>query len=223
MLRFKKGLLWLITVWFWVATGHTTAIPDIAGYVTRTKNEVAVENATGRHPLTLGTPLYLGDRVVTGTDARLEARMQDGTVFTLGENTEFVIRQIKGVKPSMIMTPNESGSLFELLKGVFRAVTAQTDDAAPPRENWRVQTPVATIGIRGTELWGGFNLLDTGSTTLDVVMLEGKGVYVESAGQQVELRQAGQGTTVKGAKQAPTPIQAWAEKKLRAAQRTVAW
>jgi hypothetical protein len=214
MLHLKTRWLFLITLWLWVATGQAA---DIAGYVTRFKNAVAVENATGRRPLALGEPLHLGDRVVTGTDARLEVRMRDSTVLTLGENTEFVIQQIQGI------TPNKDGSLFELLKGVFRAVTAQTDMAEQPREHWQVRTPVATIGIRGTELWGGFNLRDAGSNTLDVVMLEGRGVYVENAGQRVELKQAGEGTTVKGAGQTPTPIQVWGEKKLQAAQQTVAW
>ncbi len=181
------------------------------------RGEVVSEAAAGRQKLVLGHALHLGDRIVTGVDARLEARMQDGMVVTLGEKTEFVIQQVMGV------TPNSNNSVFELVKGVFRSITAQTETRPQPREPCRVETPVATIGIRGTELWGGFNLLDAGARTLDVVMLEGKGVYVESGGQRVELSQAGAGTTVKDAGQAPDPIKTWRKKKLQAAQRTVAW
>ena len=54
-------------------------------------------------------------------------------------------------------------------------------------------------------------------------MLGGKGVYVESAGRLVELKQAGGGTMVKGHGQAPTLTKVWREEKLQAAQCTVAW
>ncbi|MCB1920173.1 MAG: FecR domain-containing protein [Candidatus Competibacteraceae bacterium] len=217
MLRLSQYLSLFMTLWLWTVTGYAERPPDIAGYVTRVRGEVVIENAAGRRSLALGQPLHIDDRIVTGAKARLEARMQDGTILTLGANTEFLIRQVQGV------SPKDSGSLFELFKGVFRAATTQARAEAPTREDWRVQTPVATIGIRGTELWGGFNLLDAGSDTLDVVMLKGKGVYVESAGQRVELQQAGEGTTVESAGQTPMPAKAWGEEKVQAAFQTVMW
>lgn len=217
MLRYQIRLIVGLVIWLFAVMGYAVPKPEVAGYVTRVRGEVVSEAATGRQPLALGRVLYLGDRIVTGVDARLEARMRDGMVITLGEKTEFVVRQVAGV------TPDKNNSVFELAKGVFRSVTAQTEEKSQPREPCRVETPVATIGIRGTELWGGFNLLDAGPRTLDVVMLEGKGVYVESAGKRVELKRAGEGTLVKGAGQAPSSVKAWGEKKLQAAQRTVAW
>ncbi len=217
-LRIKKFSIVFAVLSLLVLTGRAETTPDAAGYVTRIRGEATAVTATERRVLALGHALHLGDRIVTGADARLEARLQDGTVFTLGENAEFTVQQVRGV------TPDDDGSAFELLKGVFRAVTAQTDSGQPQQSSsWRVKTPVATIGIRGTELWGGFNLLNTGSNTLDVVMLQGKGVYVESNGRRVELNRAGYGTTVESADAAPAPSKAWAEKKLQAALQTVAW
>ena len=216
MLHFKNQGILLMALWLWTTLGVAALPADIAGYVTRVRGDVAVENAAGRQPLALGQPLHLRDHIVTGANARLEAQMRDGMVVTLGENTEFAIKQIMGV------SANSENSIFGLIKGVFRSATHHAEGNLP-KEPCRVETPVATIGIRGTELWGGFNLLDSGSTTLDVVMLEGKGVYVESAGQRVELKQAGDGTTVKGTGQSPTPLKVWGDKKLQAAQQTVAW
>jgi len=236
MLRYQTlSLIALIVGWLFVTGGYAESATGVAGYVTRVRGEVVSEAAAGRRPLALGHALHLGDRLITGVDARLEARMQDGMVITLGEKTEFLVQQVAGV------TPDQNNSVFELVKGVFRAATASTDaqPQSKPREPSRVETPVATIGIRGTDLWGGFNLLDAGARTLDVVMLEGKGVYVESNGQRVELNRAGEGTTVQGfyahptlslaeeiaSRNAatPTPSKIWKEKKLQAAQRTVAW
>ena len=234
MLRYQTlSLIAFIIGWLFAAGGYAESAAGVAGYVTRVRGEVVSETAAGQRPLALGHALHLGDRIMTGADARLEARMQDGMVITLGEKTEFLVQQVAGV------TPDKNNSVFELVKGVFRSATASTDTQPQPREPCRVETPVATIGIRGTELWGGFNLLNAGARTLDVVMLEGKGVYVESNGQRVELNQAGAGTTVQGfyphpalspaeemaSRNAatPTPSKIWKEKKLQAAQRTVAW
>ena len=187
-----SGLALIIGSWLLIIAGVAQAEPQIAGYVTRVRGEVVVEAATGRQALALGHALHLGSRIITGTDARLEARMRDGTILTLSERTEFVIQQVAGA------TPKSDGSSFDLLKGAFRAITAQTDSGGsgwqgaqsnppPAAGSWPVRTPVATIGVRGTELWGGFNLLNAGATTLDVVMLEGKGVYVENADGITEL------------------------------------
>ena len=228
MRRYQPVVALVIGLWLSVMAGRAQAEPQVAGYVTRVRGEVVVEAAAGRQSLALGHALHLGARVITGADARLEARMKDGAVLTLSARTEFVIQDVANA------TPNSDGSNFELLKGAFRAITAHTDSSgagwqgaqshpAPGTQTWQVRTPVAIIGVRGTELWGGFNLLDSGANTLDVVMLEGKGVYVENASGVTELKQGGDGTTVKGSGVAPAPIKVWGEKKLQAALQTVAW
>ena len=228
MRRYQPVISLAVGVWLLIIAGLVQAEPPIAGYVTRVRGEVVVETAAGRQAPALGHALYPGNRVITGADARLEARMKDGAVLTLSERTEFVIQQVAGA------TPNSEGSSFELLKGAFRAITAHHDAGGsgwqgaqsspePAAPVWKVRTPVAIIGVRGTELWGGFNLLSAGTNTLDVVMLNGAGVYVENAGGVTELKQGGDGTTVKGAEAAPLPIRVWGEKKLQAALRTVAW
>ena len=68
----------------------------IAGYVTKVRGEVVAAAESGRLTLALGHALHQGYRLLTGADARLEARMKDGTVLTLGERTEFVIQQVTG-------------------------------------------------------------------------------------------------------------------------------
>ena len=86
-----------------------------------------------------------------------------------------------------------------------------------------MRTPVAIIGVRGTEVWGGFNLLGAGDRTLDVVMLEGKGVFVETPTGMVDLLKAGDGTTVVDVGASPAPLKPWGEKKLQAAIESVSW
>jgi hypothetical protein len=76
---------------------------------------------------------------------------------------------------------------------------------------------VATIGVRGTDFWGGFGLSDQG---LDVLMLEGRGVYVQSEVGIVELDKPGLGTTVMPA-EAPAPAKAWGDAKRARALATI--
>jgi hypothetical protein len=191
------------------------AASPVAGYVTKVRGEVVAASESGRQTLALGHALHQGYRLLTGADARLEARMKDGTVLTLGERTEFVIEQVTGA------AVNSKSTRFELLKGAFRAVTAAPETTA--KLDWQVRTPVAIIGVRGTEVWGGFNLLGAGDSTLDVVMFEGKGVFVETASGMTDLVKAGDGTTVAGADARPAPLKPWGEKKLQAAIQSVSW
>lgn len=232
MRRHQPGLALLMGGWLLLITGLACAEPPIAGYVTRIRGEAVAVVEVNRRTLALGNPLYLGDRIVTGSNALLEARMQDGTVVTLCPSAEFNVLQVQAV------SPDNQGSVFEMVKGMFRAVTAQTD-AAKPRPSLQVKTPVAIIGVRGTDFWGGFDLLGAGPLTLDVVMLKGTGVYVESQGRRVELQQAGEGTTVTGfnphtslsiaeamamkSAAMPTPGKIWGEKKVKAVLQSVTW
>jgi len=212
----NRGLIAWQILGLSLLAGLAKAESAVAGYVTQLRGEVRVANDTHLQSLLLGHALHPGSRVSTGADARLEARMKDGSVLTLGERTDFVIDQVAGA------TPEAKGSSFSLLKGVFRAVTGKTAGTSAPL-SWQVRTPVAIIGVRGTTLWGGLNLLGSGADTLDVVMLDGKGVYVENSSGTTELTKAGEGTTVQGAGAAPGKIVPWGEKKLSVALDTVRW
>jgi len=198
---------------FCMVGAHAEA--PIAGYVTKVRGEVVAAAESGRLTLALGHALHQGYRLLTGADARLEARMKDGTVLTLGERTEFVIQQVTGA------AVNSKSTRFELLKGAFRAATTAPEASA--KLDWQVRTPVAIIGVRGTEVWGGFNLLGAGDRTLDVVMFEGKGVFVETPTGMVDLLKAGDGTTVVDVGASPAPLKPWGEKKLQAAIESVSW
>lgn len=73
------------------------------------------------------------------------------------------------------------------------------------------------IGIRGTDFWGGLSLTPD---ALEVVMLEGKGVYVRNASGRTELQEAGSGTTVT-AGNAPTAPASWPAEKVQRAVQTI--
>jgi hypothetical protein len=159
----------------------------------------------------VGTDILVckGDKFITDETSVMQLTMKDGSIITIGKDSEFTVTtfEIYKRKPSL--------ALFELTKGAFRAVTGYMTKR-PHR--YEVKTVTATIGVRGTDFWGGYGLTEDG---LDVVMLSGKGVYVRNNnGATVELNQAGLGTTVISA-DAPTTPKIWGEEKVAAAVATI--
>lgn len=177
------------------------------GVITNVVGTVGLQRDTRRLVPDEGLRVCRGDRISTGAGSIAEMRLRDGTRITVGKESEFAIREFRIHKHK----PNVA--LFELAKGAFRSITGFIT-ARPHR--YEVSTTVATIGIRGTDFWGGYGLTENG---LDVVMLEGKGVYVKTAAGQVELTAPGQGTTVSGG--VASAAEVWEEGKLKRAVATI--
>ena len=89
----------------------------------------------------LGDLAYQGDVVRTGADGRVSINFTDGTSFSLSNNANMTLDEF-------VYDPNgkSNSTLFKLSKGTFTFVAgsiAKTGDM-------KVDTPVATMGIRGT-------------------------------------------------------------------------
>jgi hypothetical protein len=180
----------------------------VIGKVVRVVGQVNLQRAGRNVTPFVGLGLCQGDRLSSTGASIVDLRLRDGTLLTVGKDSELVLKEFHIYKQK----PNIA--LFDLVKGAFRGVTGLIS-ARPHR--FEVNTPVATIGIRGTTFWGGFGL---SGDKLDVVMLEGHGVYVKNAAGEVELDQPGLGTTI-GADTAPTAAKAWPDEKLKRAVATI--
>ena len=91
-----------------------------------------------------GTPLYLGQRIVTGEDGRFQLLLLDETVFTLGPLSDMALDEF-------VYDPNTTiGKITaNVVKGTFRFVTGKITHKDP--DQIRVKLPVAALGIRGTD------------------------------------------------------------------------
>lgn len=178
------------------------------GQFTEIRYDVSVfRNGATMKPLA-GEMLCPKDRIRTGAKGIAQLKFQDGTEITVGHDSEFVINQWKQNR----MLANKAS--FELVQGAFRALTGAMTQR---RHRFEVKTVIATIGVRGTEFWGGTNISDE---ALDVIVLNGKGVYVENDAGRVVLDQAGAGTTVRAGK-APGAPEAWSPEKVKKAVATI--
>lgn len=157
---------------------------------------------------TAGATFCTGDNFVTGTQGVAALHFQDGTEITVGKNSWFVIERWQQRR----LLANKA--TFSLVKGAFRALTGAI---AQRRHRVEVKTVIAAIGVRGTDFWGGLNLTPD---ALEVVMLEGKGVYVKNDAGMVELTTAGTGTTVRAGK-IPAVPNTWPTEKVQRAVETI--
>lgn len=123
--------------------------------------DFAVGNATvvgtdGRsRPVARGTELDTGDTVRTA-DGRVQVRMTDGAFISLQPNTEFGIKNYRFEGK----TDGTESAFYSLVKGAMRTVTGLVGRVN--RNAYRVATPTATVGIRGTG--GLIQILPDGST-----------------------------------------------------------
>lgn len=195
---------------FLAVTAAPSRALEPAGRVTRVQGlAVAVDPAAGAsRALAPDAALHAGDRLETGREARLEARFRDGTVLTLSADTVLVI-------DTYVFDGHGGGALLDLASGAFRAVTGAIADVSDP---WfQVKTPLAAIGIRGTDFWGGW----LGADGFNVFMISGdKRVVVSNAAGEVMLA-PGQGTSVAAPGASPAAPKQWGKAKVARAVRTV--
>lgn len=197
----KRAVLLVLALLGLSSASFADAARPVAGHVSRFQDETFLN---GRKVTRTGELVHAGDRITTGGNARLEILFTDGGKLTLGEKAEVTVdRYLFDSKAG------RGDSLISIAKGAFLAATGAI--AKQDNQPYKVKTPLATIGIRGTSFWGGD--LDGG---FKVLMLDGKGVVVESEQGKVELTEPNQGTGVEPG-QAPNAPTIWGgEKKVRA-------
>lgn len=120
--------------------GHVT---KLVGSATAVRNGVSVI-------LNNGDNVEKGDVVSTGADSTLGITFIDGTVFGLSSNARMVLNE-------MVYDPNGSSnsSLLSLVAGTITFVAGET----AKHGDMKIDTPVATMGIRGTAVLTQINFV----------------------------------------------------------------
>lgn len=117
-----------------------------AGRVQFAIGEVSVESADGaRRSLKKGDAIEEGDAVITGATGRAQLLMSDEAIVAVrpGTRLRFEIYRYSGKADG-----SEQG-VMALLRGGFRTISGIIGRFKP--KAYRITTPTATIGIRGTD------------------------------------------------------------------------
>lgn len=133
------SLLWAPAV---LASAVAGSVTFVSGSATQTLDARTT-------PLSKGSEVYVGARLATGEDGYVHLRMVDGAVLSLRSQSELGIEHYHYAPDA----PSESRVNLVLHAGVVRSISGEV--GARSRERFRLDTPVAAIGIRGTD----FNVL----------------------------------------------------------------
>lgn len=169
----KKWIIAFLSITTSVAVQAATAVVDgVQSPAWLERNNLSV-------PIAPGMELEAGDLVRTGKDARLLLKMSEGSLVKLGENARFRIEEAK-----------PKGGLFRATLSVLEGAFRFTTQAVAKNQKRDVRISIgqnATIGIRGTDVWG------RGSNQKDIVcLIEGKVDVTGNDGKTLRMDQSRQ-------------------------------
>jgi hypothetical protein len=181
----------------------------VVGSVDKVQARADAVHEAAIRPLAAQGDVLFDDLLRTGPGARLQATLGDGTALTLGENGEMLVDEF-------VYAPGQDGNRLALkvVSGAFLFVGGKVEDGAGGAVT--IATPVATLGVRGTTVWGG--MLDGVYT---VLVLDGE-VEVSTPRGSVTL-QAGEATLIPGRAGAPVPPHPLGEDKTARAVATISF
>jgi hypothetical protein len=107
-----------------------------------------LQRGATKQPLSAGMALKDGDKLITGANARILLQAADGSAIKLGENASLAVS-------NLAQQPGKNGlfsALLDVAKGAFRFTTASLAKLRP--RDVTVRVAGATVGIRGTDVWG---------------------------------------------------------------------
>lgn len=137
----------------------SAAFAGKAGEITLLAGRATVTTPEGNiRSLSKGDPVFSREYISTSAGAFVNVKFLDGGAILIKPNSRFQIENYAYGTPTPAKTengtnapvaPRRSVAIFSLLKGGFRAISGLI--GKKDRGEYRVTTPVATIGIRGTD------------------------------------------------------------------------
>ena len=191
-----------------------TAVPaqaqEAIGTVSRIQGDASGTRGGTTQALGLNASVLVNESVSTGASARLEITFKDNTRLTLGENARLTLDRY-------IFNPATKRRMVRMkVVGAFRFISGKAANLA--RSDVKITTPVASVGVRGTDFWAG----PIDDQALGVFLMEGAVRVSNAAGAQT-LDRPGQGTNIAAPGAAPGPVTLWPQAKIDRAMATVAF
>ncbi len=117
---------------------------ESAGRVLVSAGDVTIARGAQKIPALAGTEVRAGDTLELGSQSNAQVRFTDESIVALRSDTSFRISEYAFQNKE----PAAQRAFFNLIKGGMRTVTGLIGRSN--HQSYGVQTPVATIGIRGT-------------------------------------------------------------------------
>ncbi|PRM90319.1 hypothetical protein CJ671_03435 [Aliarcobacter cryaerophilus] len=118
------------------------------GTITLLEGEAFVKRGEETLRLNLSDQIRNNDFIETKTNSKVKITFIDNTIITIGKESSLKIEDYFFDSSNK----NSAKSEFNVSKGAFHAITGQIGKVNP--EKFKLKTKNATIGIRGTEIYG---------------------------------------------------------------------
>ncbi len=119
------------------------AAEDSSGMVVASRGEVLALSNGGSRELKQGDFIYQNDEIITSARSFAVLQFVDGAKVTVRPDSTLIIEQY-------LYAGNENDeATLNLVSGGLRVITGAMAKTNP--ENYKVRTPVALMGVRGTE------------------------------------------------------------------------
>lgn len=169
-------------LWAMCFTLLTFAAPlsaQAAAIVLRLAGSASVDIAGASSPLALGQQVDSGALVSTGQNGRLALRFDDGQIAMLDANSQLRIDDYR----YDAQQPANGKVALSLVQGATRMITGDIGKAN--KAAFSLKTPVATIGIRGSDWMAALqnNSLYTGVNSGGIAVNNGANTLLVDAGQ----------------------------------------
>jgi hypothetical protein len=127
-------------------TAYATALAfakENTGIVVASRGTVTAEASGQERALTQGDEIFISDQIVTGEKSFAVLQFVDGAKVTVRPNSAMVIEDY-------VYNGNDAdAATLSLVSGGLRVITGAMAKTHP--DNYKVKTPVALMGVRGTE------------------------------------------------------------------------
>ncbi|WP_236860730.1 FecR family protein [Candidatus Reidiella endopervernicosa] len=135
------------------------AAVDIGKVISSSGSFMAKQSDGQTRKLKRRSKIHEGDLLITGANSQAQIRFKDSSLLELKPNTEFKVDEFSFSGKA----DGSEKSVYSLIKGGMRTITGKI--GKKDKSKYKVNTPVASIGIRGTHY--GLQLCTSGSCNGD--------------------------------------------------------
>ena len=121
-------------------SGAPAFAAQVAGNAVKVRPEATLSNPEGTITLRVGMDVAMGDRIKTDNKGQVQLVFSDSTRLVVGPGSSLVIEAY------LLRSENRANNFtIRALGGSFRMITGKSKKKA-----YKIKTPTATIGVRGT-------------------------------------------------------------------------
>ncbi|MGE5638512.1 MAG: FecR domain-containing protein [Clostridia bacterium] len=164
-----------------LACTSTALAQEVAGRVLFSLGDVAIVRGGAIVVPGTGTNVFSGDTIRVGEHSHFQMRLTDESLVALQPKTTLQVTEYAFADRE----PGEQRAIFKLAAGAMRTVTGLIGRIN--KQDYRVQTPTATIGIRGTHYQVAYLESASGSLAAGTygAVTDGRIVVTNQGGERV--------------------------------------